>query len=75
MASHLSLDVIQKAAESNVHFIFLPGNSTHLTQPLDVAFFRPMKMAWRAILQDWKKGTGRNEPTIPKNKFPSLLKN
>lgn len=74
LSSHLSLDLIKKCAENDVHFIFLPANSTHLTQPLDVAFFRPLKMAWRAILLQWKKGPGKNEATIQKSKFPSLLK-
>lgn len=74
LASHLSLETIKKCADSDVHFIFLPSNSTHLTQPLDVAFFRPLKMAWRKLLLEWKLGPGRNEPTIPKSKFPSLLK-
>lgn len=73
LSSHLSFDLIKKCAENDVHFIFLPANSTHLTQPLDVAFFRPLKMAWRSILLDWKKGPGKNEATIQKSKFPSLL--
>lgn len=74
LASHLSLESIRLCEASNVRFIFLPANSTHLTQPLDVAFFRPLKMKWREILEEWKKGMGRNEPTVPKDKFPALLK-
>ncbi|XP_046684451.1 MFS-type transporter clz9-like [Homalodisca vitripennis] len=74
LSSHLSLDVIKKCNESKVKFIFLPSNSTHITQPLDVAFFRPLKISWRAILKDWKNGPGRYEATVPKDKFPSLLK-
>ncbi|KAJ8890701.1 hypothetical protein PR048_010210 [Dryococelus australis] len=31
-------------------------------------------MKWREIILEWKKGPGRNESTIPKDKFPSLLK-
>ncbi|KAF2897446.1 hypothetical protein ILUMI_08732 [Ignelater luminosus] len=31
-------------------FICLPKNATHLTQPLDVGFFRLFKMAWRGVL-------------------------
>lgn len=50
LSSHLSLNTIKKCQEQDVHFVFLPPNSTHLTQPLDVAFFRPMKVAWRDIL-------------------------
>ncbi|XP_063232409.1 uncharacterized protein LOC134536584 [Bacillus rossius redtenbacheri] len=74
LASHLSVDIIQLCNINNIKFIFLPTNSTHLTQPLDVAFFRPMKNSWRQILEEWKKGPGRNEASVPKDKFPGLLK-
>lgn len=74
LASHLSTDLVVECKNVGVRFIFLPSNSTHLTQPLDVAFFRPLKMAWRDLLFDWKKTDGRMLPTIPKNVFPSLLK-
>jgi len=73
LSSHLSLDVITKCEEHDISFIFLPPNSTHLTQPLDVAFFRPMKIGWRKILEKWKVGPGRKQSTIPKDTFPSLL--
>ncbi|XP_050313649.1 jerky protein homolog-like [Anthonomus grandis grandis] len=33
LASHLSEAVIKKCKEKNIRFIFLPANSTHLTQP------------------------------------------
>lgn len=74
LASHLSVDIIKICKENNIRFIFLPGNSTHITQPLDVAFFRPMKIAWRKILEEWKQGPGRRESSVPKDKFPALLK-
>lgn len=45
-----------------------------MTQPLDVAFFRPMKEHWRAILAQWKAGAGSRESSIPKSIFPRLLK-
>ncbi|KAJ4428487.1 hypothetical protein ANN_24524 [Periplaneta americana] len=60
-------NVIQAAAKD------VEANSTHLTQPLDVAFFRPLKMAWRKVLTNWKAGVGRRESTIPKPMFPHLL--
>ena len=46
-----------------------------MTQPLDVAFFRPMKIAWRKIILSWKKGPGRKKATIPKDEFPRLIRN
>lgn len=74
LSSHLSLDVIKLCQENNIKFVFLPSNSTHLTQPLDVAFFRPLKQSWRTILEKWKQGPGRMEASLPKDRFPPLLK-
>lgn len=74
LSSHLSIDLIRKCEEQNISFVFLPANSTHLTQPLDVSFFRPLKEHWRRILHEYKKGEGRTETTVPKTKFPQLLK-
>ncbi|KAJ0172922.1 hypothetical protein K1T71_011098 [Dendrolimus kikuchii] len=74
LSSHLSFDVIKVCHEENISFVFLPANSTHLTQPLDVAFFRPMKIAWRNILLKWKKTDGKNPASVPKGCFPKLLK-
>lgn len=55
-------------------FVCLPPNSTHLTQPLDVAFFGPMKKYWRTILTSWRESPeGRHYNSIPKDRFPSLL--
>ena len=43
LSSQLSEKVIKSCKENNIKFICLPPNSTHLTQPLDVAFFGPPK--------------------------------
>lgn len=43
LSSHISMESIKACKEHNISFVFLPANSTHLTQPLDVAFFRPLK--------------------------------
>lgn len=73
LSSHLSAYLIIMCKEHNIDFVFLPPNSTHLTQPLDVAFFRPMKQAWRQLLLKWKKTDGRTLSTVPKGCFPKLL--
>lgn len=75
LSSHISMEAINLCLEHNIHFIFLPPNSTHLTQPLDVAFFAPLKKAWREILTKWKLGPGRYFSSVPKDKFPRLLNN
>ncbi|XP_025407415.1 uncharacterized protein LOC112681370 [Sipha flava] len=74
LSSHLSTESIKICQKYNIKFVFLPTNSTHLTQPLDVAFFRPLKMHWRSILENWKKTDGAHEICIPKDHFPMLLK-
>ncbi|CAG4980737.1 unnamed protein product [Parnassius apollo] len=74
LSSHLSVDLIKFCKERNIHFVFLPANSTHITQPLDLAFFRPMKLAWRQLLDKWKNTDGRMLTSVPKGCFPRLLK-
>ena len=74
LSSHLTISVIEKCEQENIAFAFLPPNSTHKTQPLDVAVFKPMKTAWKNILEKFKKGEGSNSSSIPKTMFPTLLK-
>lgn len=45
-----------------------------MTQPLDVAFFHPIKMAWRQILEKWKKGDGRKTDRYTKGDFSNFAK-
>ncbi len=52
-----------------LRFVFLPENSTHMLQPLDVCVFGPMKRRWRQVLADWKADCSRkglNYTSIPK---------
>lgn len=48
-------------------------NSTHKTQPLDVAFYGPLKIYWREILDKWKAKRQKQSQTVTKEKFPGLL--
>ncbi|XP_046995926.1 uncharacterized protein LOC124608190 [Schistocerca americana] len=71
LSSHISINVLQKCREHNIKFILLPPNSTHLCQPLDVAYFRPLKAEWCKVLEEWKLN---NRGPIMKDKFPAALK-
>lgn len=76
LGAHLSLTVMELCKEHHVRFIFLPSNSTHLTQPLDVAVFGPMKKQWRVELNKYKEyclDHNIRNVTIPKDKFGGLL--
>jgi hypothetical protein len=77
LGSHISLHVMGLCREHNIRFIFLPANSTHLTQPLDVAVFAPMKKQWRVELNKYKDycvAKNIRNVTIPKERFGGLLK-
>lgn len=63
--------MIKGCLENNIRLVFLPPNATHLCQPLDVAYFRPLKSAWRTTLNEWKK---QHTGCVPKHWFPRLLK-
>lgn len=73
LSSHFTLEVIAQCAAHDIHFVCLPPNTTHLCQPLDVAFFAPLKKHWREILTRWKQHEGRQLPVLPKESFPQLL--
>ena len=45
-SSHYEPDTIQAAAEHGVVIFCLPPHCTHVAQPLDVSFFRPLKVYW-----------------------------
>ncbi|KAG5881252.1 hypothetical protein JTB14_032964 [Gonioctena quinquepunctata] len=70
LASHISLEVITTCENSNISFVLLSPNSTHLKQPLDVSVL-PVKIKWRQVLKDWK---AKNRRVIKKDVFPRLLR-
>lgn len=47
LSSHLCIKVVELCQQNDIKFIFIPPRSTHITQPLDMAFFAPLKKAWR----------------------------
>lgn len=74
LSSHFDPVVLKLCQENEIEFVCLVPNSSHLTQPLDVGFFRPFKGAWRKTLLDWKQKNLR-QATVPKESFPRLLRN
>lgn len=74
LSSHFSVDVVEAAVQNKIRFACFPPNSTHLLQPLDVAFFGPLKKTWRAILMKWKVSKSRTSQVLAKDKFPKMLK-
>lgn len=73
LSSHFDEDILKMCRENEIDFVCLVPNSTHICQPLDVGFFRPMKTAWRYVLTEWKSQNLKIS-AIPKDRFPSLLR-
>ena len=74
LSYHVSENVVRKCERHNAKFICLPPNFTHLTQPLDVAYFKPLKTSSCSILNDfWKTKVDQKESAIPNDIFPWLL--
>lgn len=74
LSSHISIKTLNLCKENNISFICLPPNSTHLLQPLDVAYFSSLKTNWRQVLADWRKTPeGKKKVCLPKGVFSELL--
>lgn len=74
LSSHINEEVLELCKQHSVKFICLPPNSTHITQPLDVCYFRPLKNSWRKILRRYKENDRTKSCIIQKQHFPGLLK-
>lgn len=73
LSSHFSPKVLEACKTFNIAFKCLPANSTHLCQPLDVAFFGPLKRYWREILTAFKQKYSGRSISVSKAHFPALL--
>lgn len=53
--SHLTLHLSKFCSEKQIIIIALPPNATHIMQPLDVGFFRPLKIQWQKEYKEFCK--------------------
>ena len=73
LSSHISMNVLSLCKKYNIDFVLLPPHSTDKCQPLDVSFFRPIKRAWRKIMEK-EKTSNPSSNSLNKGEFPRLLK-
>lgn len=71
LSSHLSIKAIKLCSENKIKFIFLPNNSTHLTQPPDVAFFPSFKNDMASNPRGVEKGTRKSRGFFTKGQVSS----
>ena len=70
--SHLTFPTVDICMRNQILLLCLPPHTSHALQPLDVAVFRPLKIYWRDILENFRR-QARKE-SVDKNIFPALLK-
>ena len=57
--------------DNDIIILCLPPNTSHALQPLDVGVFKPVKVLWRKILNQWF--TESRMTSVDKAVFPTLL--
>ena len=71
-SSHIDFEASAYCRENNVVLYCLLANATHILQPCDVGFFRPMKASWKREVQNWQNShTGQS---LAKQDFPGVFK-
>ena len=53
-ASHNALEVAELCKSLSIILICLYPNTTHITQPADVAIFKPLKNEWKRAVEAWR---------------------
>jgi hypothetical protein len=70
-STHLGMEIIQLARQSDVCILKLPSHTSNLLQPLDVACFHPLKQAWDEGLVSHQRKNGF--ASISKSVFVDIL--
>ncbi|TGZ48732.1 Tigger transposable element-derived-like protein [Temnothorax longispinosus] len=70
-SSHLTMALSEFCRIHKIILVALYPNATHVIQPLDVAFFRPAKGAWRKATTEWRMN--HNGIRMRKEHFAPLL--
>jgi len=71
-SSHVNIPLVHFCREKQIEIIALHPNSTHIMQPLDIAYFHPLKKIWKKTVLKWKNTTGFEQ--LKKENFPKVLK-
>ena len=70
--THVSIEIIEMARESDVTIVKLPPHVTDKLQPLDVSCFGPLKRLWERVLNDHVSVWGTKEP-MQRHVFCNLI--
>ena len=68
--THISISIIEKAHDENIHPLTFPPHVTDvLQQPLDVACFGPLKRKWEVMLNTRLNILGSSRVRLDKASF------
>ncbi|XP_055540324.1 uncharacterized protein LOC129727006 [Wyeomyia smithii] len=70
-SSHTTAEVADLCLDLGIVLIALYPNTTRITQPADVAIFKPLKSAWKTAVSEWRLENG-GENILLKH-FPDVL--
>jgi len=71
-SSHLTMALSDFCCQHGIELIALFPNAIHLMQPMDVALFHPLKVAYRNAVRNWRMEN--NGQCLTKVHFASVLK-
>lgn len=57
-SSHTAVEVADLCSDLGIVLVALYPNTTRITQPADVAIFKPLKNAWNTAVCDWRVDNG-----------------
>lgn len=70
-SSHTAAEVADLCLDLGIVLIALYPNTTRITQPADVAIFKPLKTAWKSAVADWRMEYGGQNLLL--KDFPGVL--
>lgn len=70
-SSHMAAEVAELCLDLGIILIALYPNTTRITQPADVAIFKPLKSAWMSAVANWRLEHGGEILTL--KHFPGVL--
>ena len=62
--THISIELMDNAKESNVVLLRLPPHCSHKLQPLDRSVFGPLKKFYNSVCDSWLKSHPNTTMTI-----------
>lgn len=67
--SHETINLLEMARAKGVIVFCMPANMTHLLQPLDVAYFKPLQQNWDRIVHRMATAAGGKSSKVLKDNF------